>query len=106
MVKGYLSSRTCTLGMHSVLLHAAHSVMVVLQKEDAAVETVKKALKVVEGYLSSRTFLVGERITLADIVGVANTFYGFTNVSLGHALLILETTSRQQRSARHRLNVG
>jgi elongation factor 1-gamma len=50
------------------------------KKEDAAIETIKKALKVLEGYLSSRTFLVGERVTLADIVGVANTFYGFTNV--------------------------
>ena len=51
-----------------------------LQKEEAADTAVRQSLKTLETYLSSRTFLIGERVTLADIVGVCNLLNGFTNV--------------------------
>lgn len=52
-----------------------------LQKEDASVTSVKKALKVLDGYLLEHTFLVGETVTLADIVGACNIYLGMTMVS-------------------------
>lgn len=40
----------------------------------------QKALAALEEYLSSRTFLVGNSVTLADIITVANLYHGFTKV--------------------------
>jgi glutathione S-transferase len=51
-----------------------------LQKEEAAIEAVKKSLAVLEKHLHSRTFLVGNAVTLADIVGCCNLYYGYTKV--------------------------
>ena len=42
----------------------------------------KKALAVLEGYLQTRTFLVGDAMTLADIVMYAHLWLGFTMVRL------------------------
>lgn len=47
---------------------------------EAAKEQLKKCLEVVNVYLTSRTFLVGERITLADIVLCCNMRMLFTEV--------------------------
>lgn len=52
------------------------------QKEQAAQQSVKKALAVLEAYLQTRTFLVGDAVTLADIVMYANLWLGFTMVRL------------------------
>ena len=46
------------------------------QKEDAAVESLKKTLAVLDKLLESRTFLVGHSVTLADIVMVCNLSSG------------------------------
>ena len=43
----------------------------------SAVNSVKAALATLEKHLASRTFLVGEKVTLADIVVVSSLFYGF-----------------------------
>ena len=40
----------------------------------------KKALTVLEKHLQQNTFMVGHRVTLADIIGVCNLYYGFTSV--------------------------
>ena len=51
-----------------------------VQKEEAAQAAVKKALEVLETHLTHRTFLVGHRVTLADIVAASNVYLGFTKV--------------------------
>ena len=51
-----------------------------LQKEEAAIASVQKALKVLDGYLLEHTFLVGESVTLADIIAACNLYLGFTKV--------------------------
>ena len=50
------------------------------QKEDAAKAAVKAALGVLEGHLQTRTYLVGDAITLADIITFCNLLWGFTSV--------------------------
>lgn len=55
--------------------------MVFLQKEDGAIASVQKALKVLDSYLLEHTFLVGETVTLADIIAACNLYLGFTKVS-------------------------
>lgn len=42
----------------------------------------KKGLEVLEKHLTSRTFLVGNAVTLADIVGACNLYYGYTKVGM------------------------
>lgn len=42
----------------------------------------RKALGALEGHLKHRTFLVGHRITLADIIAASNVFTGFTKARL------------------------
>ena len=51
-----------------------------MQKEEAAIASVQKALKVLDGYLLEHTFLVGESVTLADIIAACNLYNGFTKV--------------------------
>lgn len=53
-----------------------------MQKEEAAIAAVKKALGVLEEYLASNTYLVSNSITLADIIGATNLYHGFTKVHL------------------------
>mmetsp|Transcript_10552 Transcript_10552/g.31761 ORF Transcript_10552/g.31761 Transcript_10552/m.31761 type:complete len:435 (-) Transcript_10552:112-1416(-) len=48
------------------------------KKEDAAKEALKKALSVLEAYLQTHTYLVGNAVTLADIIMYANLHFGFT----------------------------
>ncbi|KAK9809891.1 hypothetical protein WJX72_001136 [[Myrmecia] bisecta] len=50
------------------------------QKEDAAKAAVSKALNVLEGYLATRTYLVGDAITLADVITTCNLYHGFSKV--------------------------
>ncbi len=40
----------------------------------------KKALSTLEAYLQSHTFLVGDAVSLADIVAFCNLYLGFTKV--------------------------
>ena len=40
----------------------------------------KKALTALDAVLASRTFLVGDRVTLADVVGACNLWLGFTKL--------------------------
>ncbi|XRB00537.1 elongation factor 1-gamma [Pycnococcus provasolii] len=47
-------------------------------KEKAAQEAVRKGLAVLEKHLMTHTYLVGDTVTLADIVCVCNLFPGFT----------------------------
>ncbi len=51
-----------------------------VQKEEAAIATVKKSLGVLDEYLATHTFLVGNSVTLADIIGAANLYHGYTKV--------------------------
>jgi glutathione S-transferase len=50
------------------------------QKEDAAVEALKKTFGVLDKVLESRTFLVGNGVTLADIVMACNLSPGFKSL--------------------------
>jgi elongation factor 1-gamma len=50
------------------------------QKEDAAIEALKKTFSVLDKVLESRTFLVGNSVTLADIVMACNLFQGMKNL--------------------------
>lgn len=50
------------------------------KKEEAAIDAVKKALKVVDDLLLTQTYLVGDRVTLADIVAVCNLYLGYSKV--------------------------
>ena len=50
------------------------------QKEDAAVEALKKTFGVLDKVLESRTFLVGNAVTLADIVMACNLSPGFKSL--------------------------
>lgn len=49
-------------------------------KEDAAKEALKKSLSILNEHLKRNTFLVGDRITLADIVCVCNLYEGMKSV--------------------------
>ena len=47
-------------------------------KEKLAIEAVKKGLGALETHLQTRTYLVGDSITLADVICVCNLYQGFT----------------------------
>ncbi len=66
--------------MHAVPMLTWRSEGWGVQKEQAAQEAVKKALAVLDAYLQTHTFLVGNAVTLADIVMYANLHHGFTLV--------------------------
>lgn len=55
---------------HSVFVEC--KLMFMIQATEQAQDTVKKVLAVLNGVLATRTFLVGERVTLADISCVSN----------------------------------
>ena len=46
----------------------------------AAQEALKKSLGTLDAYLQSHTYLVGDNVTLADIITFCNMYYGFTKV--------------------------
>lgn len=46
--------------------------------EEAAIEGVKKGMKLLNDHLASRTFLVGDDVTLADIIAFCNSYWGYT----------------------------
>lgn len=52
--------------------HTVFNAIHFLQETEKAKEQVKKALGVLNGHLSKRTFLVGERISQADIAVACN----------------------------------
>lgn len=56
--------------------------MCVVQKEETALASVQKALKVLDGYLLEHTFLVGEAVTLGDIIAACNLYLGMTKVHM------------------------
>lgn len=70
--------------LHAHAVHAELMLKVALdskmQKEVAAQEALKKSLGTLDAYLQSHTYLVGDNVTLADIVTFCNLFYGFTKV--------------------------
>lgn len=51
-----------------------------MQKEEAAIEALKKSLTTLNGALAGRTYLVGDAVTLADIIVCCNLYHGFTKV--------------------------
>lgn len=51
-----------------------------LQASERAIEDVKAALDVLESHLQKRTYLVGERITLADICVACTLLHLYQNV--------------------------
>lgn len=50
------------------------------EKEAAAQSAIKKALAALDSVLATRTFLVGDAVTLADVVGACNLWLGFTKL--------------------------
>lgn len=50
------------------------------EKEAAAQQAVKKALASLDAVLATKTYLVGDAVTLADVVGVCNLWLGFTKL--------------------------
>eukprot|EP01024_Parvocaulis_polyphysoides_P017362 TRINITY_DN1767_c0_g2_i1.p1 TRINITY_DN1767_c0_g2~~TRINITY_DN1767_c0_g2_i1.p1 ORF type:complete len:445 (-),score=82.69 TRINITY_DN1767_c0_g2_i1:181-1371(-) len=50
------------------------------KKEDAAKEALKRSLEALNTYLMDKTFLVGDKITLADIILTCNMYHGYTKV--------------------------
>ena len=55
---------------------------VFIQATEQAQGTVRRALEVLNGALATRTFLVGERVTLADITCVCNLLLLYKQVKL------------------------
>ncbi|KAK9796239.1 hypothetical protein WJX73_009454 [Symbiochloris irregularis] len=51
------------------------------QREEAAQAAIKKAFTALEAHLKSHTFLVGQRVTLADIVACCSIFNGITKLT-------------------------
>lgn len=47
---------------------------------------VKKNLGILDEYLASHTYLVGNSVTLADIIGASNLYHGYTKVQLTQSL--------------------
>ncbi len=73
-----------------------------VQKEEAAIASVQKALKVLDGYLLEHTFLVGESVTLADIIAACNLYNGFTKVHHGIVCFgIIQLASHKQLLKAH-----
>lgn len=50
------------------------------KKETAAIAAVKSALTTLNKYLEGTTYLVGDNVTLADIIACCNLYYGYTKV--------------------------
>lgn len=74
--------------------------MFALQKEEAAIAMLKKNLGVLNTYLATHTYLVGNSVTLADIIGASNLYHGFTKVHrcLSKLLMYLQNTSLTRTS--------
>ncbi len=60
----------------------ADVLMFVVQNTDRAKDDIKKALSVLNQQLETRTFLVGERISLADIAVASNLLLLYKWVSI------------------------
>lgn len=60
----------------------------------------KKNLGVLNTYLATHTYLVGNSVTLADIIGASNLYHGFTKVHccLSKLLMYLQNTSLTRNS--------
>ena len=52
----------------------------------------QKALKVLDGYLLEHTFLVGEAVTLGDIIAACNLYLGMTKVLMSAYLYSYHVT--------------
>ena len=55
-----------------------------LQVVKQAQEEIKRSLEILNNVLSNRTFLVGERITLADITVTCNLLLAYKQVLIGY----------------------
>lgn len=56
------------------------SILILLKAEEAAISALKRGLGALNTYLSSKTFLVGDSVTLADIIMTCNLVLGFTRI--------------------------
>ena len=56
--------------------------MILIQATEQAQKTVKTALGVLDTALATKTFLVGERVTLADITCVCNLLLLYKQVNV------------------------
>ncbi|XP_057523011.1 elongation factor 1-gamma 2-like [Amaranthus tricolor] len=48
--------------------------------EEAAIASLKRSLEALSTHLASNTYLVGHRVTLADIIMTCNLYYGFSRI--------------------------
>jgi len=62
--------------------------LIISQATEQAQGTVRKVLEVLDAALATRTFLVGERVTLADITVVCNLLLLYKQVLL-HCVIAL-----------------
>lgn len=69
-IRSKMSKQFALCSFHTVF--NATNAIHFLQETEKAKEQVKKALGVLNGHLSKRTFLVGERISQADIAVACN----------------------------------
>ena len=77
----------CSLANHEVLPHLASWFRPVLGRDpynkksvDIAELNIKRIMKFLDGYFLDHTYLVGERLTLADLVMTAHLARGFEYV--------------------------
>ncbi|KAK9908313.1 hypothetical protein WJX75_005835 [Coccomyxa subellipsoidea] len=74
----------CTLELDAPLASWIYPIMGYMEynkkKEEAAIAMLKKNLGVLNTYLATHTYLVGNSVTLADIIGASNLYHGFTKL--------------------------
>lgn len=64
-----------------------------MQKETQAIESVKSALEVLNKHLTKQTYLVGDTITLADLIGYGQVWNGYKKVCRLPSPLLLQDLS-------------
>jgi elongation factor 1-gamma len=62
----------------------------ILQDTEKAKEQLQKALGVLNGYLQTRTYLVGERITQADITVACDLLLAYQYVSSHNDVVVMD----------------
>jgi len=72
----------CFVSLFFFLFFSFLSIFLLFQNTEAAQETIRKALSVLNKALENQTFLVGERVSLADIACVCNLVMLYKQVYL------------------------
>ena len=62
-------------------LQYAHVIPWDLQKENQAIESVKSALEILNKHLTKQTYLVGDNVTLADLITYCQLWNGYKKVT-------------------------